>query len=76
MKIDSINTPHLQNGEHFTFMSEVQHSISANKPVGIDIAGAFAALQTALAGEDLSFKKVQKSDITKDLVAADRQTTS
>lgn len=73
MKIDSINTPHLQNGEHFSFMSEVQHSISSNDPAGIDIAEAFAAFQTALAGEDLSFKKVQKSDITKDLADADRQ---
>ncbi len=73
MKIDSIHTPHLQNGEHFTFMSEVQHSISANDPAGIDIAEAFTSFQTALAGEDLSFKKVQKSDITKDLVDADRQ---
>ena len=73
MNVNYLLLPGLQNGEHFMFMSEVSHVIETNDPTTIDLVNNYIQFNRALQGEDIAYKKVQKSSITKDLNEKDSE---
>jgi hypothetical protein len=69
--IDSVQSSHLQNAEHFGLMNEVDELVQLYTPVALDIDKEYQEFKQSFITEDLSFKIVRKSAVTKDIREAD-----
>jgi hypothetical protein len=72
MKIDNISLNKLRNDEHFQLMSEMRDAIFRFDPEILKIEEQFGVFLNLYVQEDEVLKKILKSAITPDILAADK----
>ena len=70
-EIQDIRITHLNNGAHFTFVTNILARAEADSKVQEKAGGLVTALKTAVAAEDEALKLSQKSLLTDDIAKAD-----
>jgi len=71
IKIETLQSNHLQNAEHYNCMNEVDELVQVYTPGVLDVEKEYAEFKKSFATEDDSFKIVRKSAVTKDISEAD-----
>ncbi len=71
MKIKRFDIGHLHNAEHFQFHANILAILDEANPATAKLEAQIAALRTSFADEDKIMKPIEKSAVTKLIVAAD-----
>lgn len=71
--IKSIDAGHMNNGAHFTYMTNVLNRAEADEHIKVDAATQVADLKAAMATEDKYFKTSEKNLKTDIIAAADAE---
>lgn len=72
-EINGINVARMNNGAHFTFMSNILARAEADATVKVKVAELVEAFKTAMKAEDDALKLSQKNLLSDDIAQADRE---